>query len=253
MNAVAARGPHQGVLQILQFNWQMYACATAGVAACWLAAALLPWPGRTALLLVSAPAAFWLASSLAVSHYVYDRFPLYDLRWLEGALSRAPQRWLNIHSGWDETSEVLAGVFPHADGRVADIFDPLIMTEPSIRQAQRMNRGAMAATPARHDALPFESGTFDASFAIFAAHELRQHAQRVQLFCEIARVLAAGGEFVLIEHVRDWRNFLAFGPGFLHFFSLRAWRSVARAAGFAAHTEFKMTPFVRVYILRRAE
>jgi ubiquinone/menaquinone biosynthesis C-methylase UbiE len=116
-----------------------------------------------------------------------------------------------------------------------------------------MNRSAMATTQACYDALPFERARFDAAFAIFAAHELRKHTQRVQLFQEIARVLIPAGEFVLIEHARDWRNFVAFGPGSLHFFSSRAWREVARDAGMAIRTEFRMTPFVRVYLLTRAQ
>jgi hypothetical protein len=73
----------------------------------------------------------------------------------------------------------------------------------------------------------------------------------VRLFREIARILTPSGELVLMEHVRDWRNFLAFGPGFLHFFSQRAWRNAALQAGLNLHTELAMTPFVHVYILRR--
>lgn len=253
MSTTMTRSPYQGVVQILQFNWRMYAGTTAALVICWLAAAFLPATGRIALLIASAPAAFWLATSLAVSHYVYDRFPLYDLRWLERALLRTPQRWLNVHSGWDETSELLESVFPGTAGQAADIFDQHVMTESSIRQAHRMNRSAMTAKPARYDALPFDSGAFDAAFSIFAAHELRKHAQRMQLFQQIARILIPGGEFVLIEHARDWRNFLAFGPGFLHFFSGRAWRNVARAAGLTVRTEFRMTPFVRVYVLGRPQ
>lgn len=57
---------------------------------------------------------------------------------------------------------------------------------------------------------------------------------------------------MLVEHLRDWRNFLAFGPGFLHFFSQRAWRKAFRGAGLALRSDFAMTPFVHVYILRKA-
>lgn len=253
MSTNTVRGPYQGVVQILQFNWRMYAGTTAVLLVGWLASPLLPAAGRVALLLVSAPVVFWLATSLAVSHYVYDRFPLYDLRWLDRALLSKPRRWLNVHSGWDETSELLAGIFPDAACQVADIFDPRVMTEPSIQQAHRMNRGSLAATPARYDALSFEPGSFDAVFAIFAAHELRHHCQRGRLFREIARVLAPGGEFVLVEHARDWQNFLAFGPGFLHFYAPREWRSVARDSGLIVRAEFKMTPFVCVYLLRKPQ
>jgi hypothetical protein len=56
---------------------------------------------------------------------------------------------------------------------------------------------------------------------------------------------------ILMEHSRDGWNFLAFGPGFLHFFSRREWRRAALDAGLALQTEFSRTPFVRVYQLRR--
>ncbi len=86
---------------------------------------------------------------------------------------------------------------------------------------------------------------------MFAAHELRRHEARVQLFRELARVLRPGGEVALVEHLRDWANFLAFGPGFLHFFSKRSWRRAADAAGLQVRTDWSMTPFVHVFMLRR--
>jgi SAM-dependent methyltransferase len=251
MNVTAVRRPWQGVLQILRFNWRSYGATAAVIVVALLAAPFLPRLFRAGLLIGVAPALFWLMSSLLVSHYVYDRFPLYDLNWIPRVLSRIPSRWLNIHCGLDETSVLLAAIFPGAAFDVVDIFDARVMTEASIRQARRMERGAIAATPARFDDLPFNSGTFDAAFCIFAAHELRRDWQRATLFLEIARVLTPGGELVLMEHSRDWWNLLAFGPGFLHFFSQRAWRRTAAKAGFGVHTELSMTPFVHVYVLRR--
>ena len=251
MNATAVRQPCQGVLQILYFNWRSYLATAAVVAAALLAAPLLPRLWRLGVLLGVAPALFWMASSLLVSHYVYDRFPLYDLNWITRALSRTPNRWLNIHCGLDETSGLLAAIFPDAAFDVVDIFDPRVMTEASIRQARQIKRGAIAAQPARFDDLPFGSGTFDAAFCIFAAHELRRDCQRTSLFLEISRILSPGGELVLMEHSRDLWNLLAFGPGFLHFFSQRAWRTTAFKAGLRVQAELSMTPFVHVFVLRR--
>src|SRR5258708_22438754 len=127
---------------------------------------------------------FWLGSSLLVSHYIYDRFPLYDLSWLARSLSRAPRRWVNIHAGLDETSHLLATLFPSAEGKVLDIYDPREMTEPSIEQARRINPASLQAVPADWRALPLPDHQLDAAFLVFAAHELRRHDARVQLFRE---------------------------------------------------------------------
>jgi SAM-dependent methyltransferase len=212
---------------------------------------LLPPLGRSLLLMALTPAVFWMVASLAVSHYVYDRFPLYDLQWLARALQRAPRRWINIHAGWDETSGLLQAIFPDAIGEAVDLFDPRVMTEASIRQARKASRAAIPATPAHYDALPFEDATVDAVFVIFAAHELRRQAQRVKFFSEIARVLTPGAECLVVEHARDGWNFLAFGPGFLHFFSQRVWRRAAHQAGLALQNEFGLTQFVHAFVFRR--
>ena len=251
MSTLPARGPYQGVLQILQFNRRMYLVAAVGIVAAALAWPFLPTPGRIALLLGAMPGLFWMASSLLASHFLYDRFPLYDFRWVERVLSRVPRRWINVHSGLDETSGPLAAIFPAKDNQVVDIFDARIMTEISIRQARLVSRNSVPAISGRYDRLPFAADSFDTAFAIFTAHELRRHEQRVDLFREVVRILTPGGDLVLMEHARDWRNFLAFGPGFLHFFSGKEWRNVASEAGFLLRSEFAMTPFVHVYVLRK--
>ena len=251
MNAIAARGPFQGVLQIVSFNRRMYMAAMAALVAACIAWPFLGRAERDAMAAGLTMALFWMASSLIVSHHVYDRSPLYRMEWLVPALAHPVRNWINIHSGWDETSGRLQTIFPDAVGQVIDIFDPRIMTEPSIRRARRLNNDAPAAGRARFDALPFCDSSFDAAFCIFAAHELRQPGQRVALFQEIARVLHEDGECVVVEHLRDWRNFLAFGPGFLHFFSRAEWRRAASRAGFLVRTEFAFTPFVRVFILEK--
>jgi SAM-dependent methyltransferase len=252
MNSTPARKPYQGLVQILQFNRRSYLGAALGVGVAMLALPYLQPIWRVALLLAAAPATFWLASSLIVSHYVYDLFPLYDLTWVSRILPKAPRRWINIHCGFDETSGLLTAIFPEAVGQVVDIYDPQVMTEASIRLARRLKHCAIPSAAARYDALAFNAGSFDAAFSIFAAHELRRHDQRVRLFREIARILVPGGDLILMEHSRDSWNFVAFGPGFLHFFSQRAWRKAAFEAGLTVRTEFSMTPFVHVYNLRKA-
>ncbi|MGA3131781.1 MAG: class I SAM-dependent methyltransferase [Terracidiphilus sp.] len=255
MNTILAkpvRGPFQGVAQILHFNWRMYLTTMVAVGVALAAWPLLPVSGHVFVSIAVTSALFWIVASLAVSHYVYDMFPLYDLHWMQRALAAAPRRWINIHAGWDETSGLLQAIFPDAVGEAVDLFDPRVMTESSIRQARRASRLAIPTTRARFDALPFENGTVDTAFVIFAAHELRRRDQRLKFFAEVARLLTSGGECLVMEHARDGWNFLAFGPGFLHFFSQREWRQVAHQAGLDVEREFAMTRFVHVFILRRA-
>jgi len=241
------RRKFQGVRQIAAYHCRTYIAAVAGIAA----SILLPAPWRHVALVVALPGAFWTCASLAVSYYVYDWSAIYRLNWLQARLLRTPRCWVNIHAGVDETSLALAELFPNSVGETLDIYDPLEMTEPSIERARRLAGRQPPAMAAKWRALPIRGESIDAAFTIFAAHELRRPEARVQFFRELRRILRRGGELVLVEHLRDWPNLLAFGPGFLHFLPERAWRLAAEAAGFDLGLRFHLTPFVSVRILRR--
>jgi ubiquinone/menaquinone biosynthesis C-methylase UbiE len=158
-------------------------------------------------------------------------------------------RWINIHSGIDEVSPGIASMFPGSKGQIIDIYDSREMTEPSIKRARRL--AAVSSACADRQTLPAPDQEFETAFLIFAAHELRQHEARVRLLREVARVLRVGGELVLVEHLRDWANFFAFGPGFLHFFSERTWQDAASAAGMPIRLRRTVTPFVHLFVLQR--
>ena len=252
MRNVRARMSYQGVIQIVQFNWRSYVAAVLGVGIAVIASPILPYPTRLMVMVCALPPLFWLVSSLIVSHYVYDRSQLYEFNWVDEVFPLAPHNWINIHSGLDETSELLAAKFPGADSEAVDIYDPEVMTEPSIATARHLKSSPIHAVAARYDALPFATGSIDAAFVIFSAHELRRHHQRVTFFTEIARILTPGGNIILVEHSRDLWNFLAFGPGVFHFFSDQSWRRAAFDAALIVHAECSITPFVHIYNLRRA-
>ncbi len=59
-------------------------------------------------------------------------------------------------------------------------------------------------------------------------------------------------KIILVEHVRDLANFVAFGPGFLHFLSVASWRKSWEAGGFNLDASFRITPFVRVFVLKKS-
>jgi ubiquinone/menaquinone biosynthesis C-methylase UbiE len=134
-----------------------------------------------------------------------------------------------------------------------DVYDPGEMTEPSIARARRLHPSAEPFLRGEFNALPLPEDGYDAVFLLFAAHEVRTLEHRTRLFRETARVLRGEGCVVLVEHLRDWKNFLAFGPGFLHFHSRRSWLLTIRNAGLVVEQESDVTPFVECFVLRRAK
>jgi SAM-dependent methyltransferase len=244
----APRRRWTGLLQVLRYNWHLYALAAAGELAVAGALVALPLPGVPRVVLAGGAIAgsLWSAASVLVSHYVYDRSALYRWDWLR-ELDLTPAAWVNIHAGLDDTSSALTALYGASSARVLDIFDAGTMTEPSIRRARR-ERSELRAEAADFRRLPLVSAGSDAVFLVFAAHELRSREAKVRLFGETARVLRPGGRVVVVEHLRDAWNFAAFGPGFLHFFPGATWRSVMADARLTVRRELSVTPFVHVFV-----
>jgi len=236
-----------GAIDILRYNWHYYAASVAALFAL-AAVALLRLAPLAILALCAAPVVFWSIASLAASYYVYDRVEVTSWNWLPAALAFRPARWLNIHAGLDQSTETLRRLFPNANGAVCDIYEAAEMTEPSIARARR-ETGAVRGSP---DQLPFATGDRDCIFLLFAAHEIRSAARRAAFFQEVARVLAPGGWVFLVEHLRDAPNFIAFGPGFLHFHSRAAWLRAAMSADLEPGREGSLTPFVHWFLFRKA-
>ena len=153
------------------------------------------------------------------------------------------------HSGFDEASTELRQRFGAAKWEVLDHFDADQMTEASIRRARVRFPPTPGTLSSRYDGWPITAESTDVVFGLLAIHELRSEAERSAWFAEAKRCLCKGGRLVLAEHVRDAANFLAFGPGFLHFHSPASWRRCWESAGLRSIDEFRLTPFVRIFVL----
>lgn len=249
----ASRGPFEGLLQIVRYNWNLYIAALLVCAPVvgLVLAIHLPTAVAALLILGATAAVFWLALSLAVSYYVYDRSDLYRWQWIRDRVASNPRHVVNIHAGLDETSLALQEMYPAAEVTILDIYDPAEMPEPSIARARRDARSALAAVKADFRRLPLPNASTDLATVIFVAHELRRPASKEAFFRELERVIKPGGSILLVEHVRDAWNLLAFGPGAFHFFPRREWLRVAATTGFELSTEISRTVFVRALVFRR--
>ncbi|MBA3685567.1 MAG: class I SAM-dependent methyltransferase, partial [Planctomycetes bacterium] len=101
--------------------------------------------------------------------------------------------------------------------------------------------------------LPLPDAWADAVFVLFAAHEVRDDAERAALFCELRRVLAPGAAIHVVEHLRDPANVLAYGPGAWHFLARATWLRTFAAAALHVTSERRMTPFLRWFVLGSRE
>jgi SAM-dependent methyltransferase len=73
--------------------------------------------------------------------------------------------------------------------------------------------------------------------------------ERTLFFKEINRVLKHGGEAIIVEHLRDLPNFLAYNLGFFHFLTKKLWLKSFVAAQFKIKEKVNITPFLTIYKL----
>jgi SAM-dependent methyltransferase len=238
------------MLTIARFNWPLYGAALAVLILSGGGFFLLTGPFKVTSAIAFVCAAYFAFVSLGVSHLVYDRSDLYRWSWLDCALNGCPRRQVIFcHCGFDETSTELREKFSNVQWSILDHYDAERMTEPSIRRARALFPPSPRTLACCYDAWPLATESADIVFALLAIHELRTEAERTAWFAESKRCLRKGGRIVLAEHVRDAANFLAFGPGFLHFHSCASWRRCWERAGLRSVDQFRVTPFVQVFVV----
>jgi hypothetical protein len=247
----AMRSPYQGVWNIIRFNWHFYVVAMVLSVVLMLESAAfgeaLSWVGVTVALMITLSTLV----SLLVSHYVYDRSRLYDFSWIKSTTVKPPETVANIHAGFDETSAILSIHFPNAMLTVFDFYDGEKHTEVSIERARKAYRPWDGTIRITTEELPLAKNSTDLIVNIFALHEVRDPAERTAFLKLQAAALAEEGRCVVVEHLRDLRNFMAYNVGFMHFHSAKSWKANFSRAGLVIENEFRVTPFVSVYILKK--
>lgn len=244
------RGQFQGMIAIARFNWPFYFAALVALVASGAAFFLASGPLKLTFAIAFGCGVYFILVPLGVSHVVYDRSDLYSWSWLDRTLQGLLIRQaIFCHSGFDETSLELRKRFRDTQWSILDHYDTARMSEPSIHRARALFPPTTGTLACSYDAWPLSAESADVIIALLAIHELRTEMERTSWFAEAKRCLRKGGRVVLVEHVRDMANFLAFGPGFLHFHSCASWRRCWESAGLRSVNQFRVTPFVRVFVL----
>lgn len=237
------RTKYQGVLNIIRFNWPFYVSGLLIAITIYVVAFITFQP-----FMILFPFAILLGMliSLLVSWYVYDLSGIYRLKWLDGLKGKV----LNINAGFDETTILVRERFPNIELDVADFFDEKRMTEPSIKRAREAYPLEKEAKQVNIEDLDV-TNDYDKVLLFFAAHEIRNERDRIKFFKELNRITNNGGEVYVVEHLRDWKNFLAYTVGFFHFYSRKTWMLAFEKANFNLNEEIKLTPFVSLFKIRK--
>jgi SAM-dependent methyltransferase len=229
-----------GVGQVLRYNWPAYAGA-AGLA---VLALVAPRRLRRPLTAAAVIGAWFAAASLVVTNLVYDRSEFAGWEWPRRLFVRKPRRVAVLHAGLDNVSAHLRRLWPDAEIQVVDFYNAATMTEPAIARARQERRHG--------DDLDDLRPSLDAAFVVLAAHELRSEPDRAAFFRRVADQLAPSGRLVLVEHLRDLPNALVYGPGAWHFLPRQAYLTAFADAGLSLLQERAMTPFLRLFLLKRS-
>ncbi len=266
------RNEFEGMLRVVQFNWPLYATAAGVVLVLLVLASCSVFAGGMRVIFSVAAALVLLQTvlSLLASHWVYDRSALRDWRFLlelvpaqlsvnasklglgseSGSGSQSDVgsslRIVNVHSGYDETSGALRQLFDAAQISTIDLFPALGRREPSIVRARRLYPPSVNSICETVSGWPLADSSIDLILIAFAAHEVRDSKQRELLFQQARQVLKPNGRIVLVEHVRDFANFVAFGPGFMHFLPLAEWLRCAAQSNLKIAEQYRITPLVAV-------
>ena len=243
------RRKFQGVLNILSFNRHFYVIGIGILTLIITSHQIFEWSNLLFWIIIIA-FIYGLIMPLIVSAYVYDFSGYYHFKWLKNcSIDKSKiKQILNINAGFDETSFIIKDNFPHADLKVFDFYDSERHTEPAIVRARKVSLVYPGTQQIKTNSITMNDHSTDLVFLLSAVHEIRSHEEKVQFLQECHRVCKPNGKVIMVEHLRDFSNFLAFSVGFTHFFSKSVWKNAFIKSGFRYFKEVKFTPFMSIFI-----
>lgn len=245
------RKKFQGVLNILSFNRHFYIIGIGILVLIMISHQMFSWSDILYWMIIAA-FIYGLIMPLIISAYVYDFSGYYDFKWLDKCMidKQDVKKILNINAGFDETSFIIKNNFPNADLKVFDFYNSERHTEPAIIRARKVSLVYPNTQQIKSGSIPANDQSVDLVFLLSAAHEIRSHEEKIQFLKECHRVCEPNGKVIMVEHLRDFPNFLAFSVGFTHFFSKSVWQNAFTNSGFKPFKEVKFTPFMSIFICK---
>lgn len=240
------RRKFQGVLNILSFNRHYYIVGSIVLTLLSFGWIILKLP-LFWLWIIIALFVYGFVMPLIVSAYVYDFSGYYNFNWLDDIQETNPNQIVNINAGFDETSYILKSKFPESNLKVFDFYNPKQHTEPAIVRARKVSLIYPNTQQITTDFIPLKDNSVDILFLLSAAHEIRNQNEKIKFLVECKRALKSTGKIIMLEHLRDFPNFMAFSIGFTHFFSKKTWKKAFKKSGFSNITETKFTPFMSIF------
>jgi SAM-dependent methyltransferase len=242
------RRKFQGVLNILSFNRHFYVFGLIALVLIIVSHLIFNWSDLLYWMIIFS-FLFGLIMPLLVSAYVYDFSGYYNFDWLKRFEmdDSGSKKIININAGFDETSFIIKDKFPKSDLKVFDFYNAERHTEAAIIRARKVSLIYPKTQQIIANLIPLEDSSIDTIFLLSAVHEIRSHEERVQFLKECHRVCKPNGNVIMVEHLRDFPNFLAFSVGFTHFFSRKVWKRAFEKAGFSTFSETKFTPFMSIF------
>ncbi|WP_439479035.1 class I SAM-dependent methyltransferase [Chryseobacterium aquaticum] len=245
------RKKFQGVLNILSFNRHFYIFGIAVLAIIVISHQIFRWSDILFWIIIIS-FFYGLIMPLLVSAYVYDFSGYYNFKWLKKCKidESEVKQILNINAGFDETSFIIKNNFPNADLNVFDFYDAERHTEPAIVRARKVSLVYPNTQQMKSNSMEMSDHSVDLIFLLSAVHEIRSNDEKIQFLKECHRVCKPNGKVIMVEHLRDFPNFLAFSIGFTHFFSKKIWKNAFKNSGFTTFEEVKFTPFMSIFICK---
>lgn len=242
------RRKFQGVLNILSFNRHFYVFGLIALSLIIISYLVFSW-SNLLFWIVILTFLYGLIMPLIISAYVYDFSGYYNFNWLKNynLPDSKDNQILNINAGFDEISFIIKSNFPKSDLKVFDFYNAEKHTEPAIIRARKVSLVYPNTQQIISNTIPLKDNSVDLIFLLSAVHEIRSQNEKIQFLKECHRVCKSNANVIMIEHLRDFPNFLAFSVGFTHFFSKRTWRNAFKEAGFTTFTEQKFTPFMSIF------